>query len=85
MLNRNKVGIALGGFLGLVHLVWAILVGADLAQPMMDFIFNLHMVINPVLVLSFDWSLAVGLVIFTSVFGYIIGCVFACIYNWAHR
>jgi len=85
MLNKNKVGIALGGFLAIFHAVWAILVASNLAQGLMNLVFKLHMMNNPIVIQDFNLGLAVGLVVFTAVFGYIIGWVFAWIYNWAYR
>jgi len=85
MLNKNKVGVAVGGFLALFHFVWAVLVAAGWAGPFMDFVFNLHMMTNPIVLKPFDIVLAAGLIIFTAVCGYIFGWVFAWVYNWAHR
>jgi len=83
MLDKVKTGCALGGFLALFHAVWAALVAANYAKPMMDFVFKLHMMQNPLVMNQFDFLLAVSLVGFTAVVGYVVGYVFAFFYNWA--
>jgi len=85
MLNQNKVGVALGGFLALFHAVWSLLVALGFAQALLDFVFMIHMMVNPVTVKEFNFGLTVGLVILTAVVGYVFGWVFAWLYNQAHR
>ncbi|MFA6536700.1 MAG: hypothetical protein WC250_01010 [Candidatus Paceibacterota bacterium] len=85
MLNKNKIGIALGSFVGIIHIVWSIMVGLGLAEAWLNFVFKLHMLANPFTVGDFNFGLAIGLVIVTAIVGYIFGWVFACVYNWAHR
>lgn len=80
-LQAHKTGLALGGVLGLFHLVWSLLIALGVAQSFMDFIFMLHRIAPVYHVLPFDLSLAVGLVIVTSVIGYIVGYAFAMIRN----
>ena len=84
-MNRHKVGLALGAFAGLVHLVWEVLISLGLAQGLMNFIFTMHSLNNPYTVMPFDLSRAVSLVILTSIIGYIVGSVFALILNKIHR
>lgn len=85
MLNNHKVGLALGGFLSLFHAAWAILVAVDMAQAVLDFIFYLHMIVNPYVIAPFNLMLAIGLIIFTGLVGYIVGYIFSAVYNWAHK
>ncbi len=81
----GKLGLALGSLFGGVHLLWALLVAVGWAQPLMDFIFWLHFV-RPVYVIEgFDPLRAAGLVLFTSLVGYVIGCAFALLWNHLHR
>ena len=84
MLNKNKVGLVLGSFFGLAHLVWGILVAAGWAQPLMDFIYSLHMIDNLSIVEDFSLSKAIGLIVLTFVVGYIVGTIFAAIWNKYH-
>ena len=80
-LNALRVGFALGGLLGLWHLVWSVLVAIGWAQPLIGWIFQLHMMRPPFTVMPFDIGMAALLVIVTSVFGCVLGWVFATIWN----
>ncbi|MBI3632659.1 MAG: hypothetical protein HY226_00025 [Candidatus Vogelbacteria bacterium] len=85
MLHNHKVGLAFGGIISLFHAVWTILVASGTAQPILDFIFYLHMVGNPYVIAPFNPMLAIFLIIFTGVVGYIVGYIFSAIYNLAHK
>ena len=69
----SSLGIALGAFTGLFHLIWAILVWAGAAQPLIDFIFRLHMIEPPYHIAPFSTTEALGLVTFTACTGYVSG------------
>ncbi|MCK9186269.1 hypothetical protein M0P48_02410 [Candidatus Gracilibacteria bacterium] len=84
MMNKIRTGCAVGGFLALLHAIWAIMVVANWAKPSMDFIFKLHMMQNPLVMNQFDLLLSVYLVLFTAVFGFLVGWVFAFFHNWTH-
>ena len=84
-LNKNKVGLTFCALVGGVHLIWSILVGFGWAQALVDFIFKLHMVKPVVVVDSFNFGLALALIIITAVIGYIVGYVFAFVWNKFHR
>ncbi|MDD5192467.1 MAG: DUF5676 family membrane protein [Candidatus Nanoarchaeia archaeon] len=82
-LDKCKIGLIVGIFFAVVHAVWAILVGVipGVLQNFLDWIFNLHF-LEPVWILtSFNLLNAVMLVIITFICGYIIGWVFALIWN----
>lgn len=84
-INLNKAGLTVGAFLGLFHAGWSVLIVLGWAQPLLDFIFNLHM-INPVYsVLDFNIITAVLLILVTSIIGYVCGVVFAALWNYLHR
>ena len=80
-LAPNKVGLALGAFLGLWHLLWSVLVVVGLAQPLLNMIFTLHMIQPPYIVQPFSLTMAISLIIVTAVIGYIFGYVIAMIWN----
>ena len=69
LLRPNQVGLVLGGFVGLLHLVWSVLVALNWAQPLVNFIFRLHMIEPAHAVLPFSFGSAIGLVILTAVVG----------------
>lgn len=58
-----------GIFLSSLHLCWLVLILANWAQPIMDFIFKLHMLNSPFQVQPFDPILALGLLILTFIVG----------------
>ena len=81
----NQAGLVITLVLGGFHLIWAMIVASGLAQPLIDFIFWLHF-IRPVYVIeTFEPVRAAGLVLLTSIIGYVIGSVFALLWNRLHR
>lgn len=83
MLDKNKVGLSLGAFMGLMHAFWALMVAIGLAQIFMDWIYSLHFLSNPFIISGFNLATAIMLVVVTFIFGYIFGWVFAIVWNWA--
>ncbi len=84
-LHAHKVGLAFGGLLAVWHAIWALMVLAGVAKQFMDWILNLHFLnfqydINP-----FSFGNALMLVIVTAVIGYLLGYVFAWLWNLAHK
>jgi hypothetical protein len=71
----------LGILIGSWHALWAGLVWAGAAQPVIDFIFRLHMITPPYRIAAFDPGLAVALVLVTAIIGYVLGWVAAVIWN----
>lgn len=84
-LNTNKTGLVVGVFMAAFHLVWSLLVLVGWAQPLLDFVFTLHMISPVYQVMAFSWVNALGLIILTFVVGYVLGFVFAVIWNKLHR
>jgi len=80
-INKNSAGLAVGLFFGLAHLVWAILVAINLAKPLVDWILHLHFIELPLAIQPFKAGTALFLVIITFMVGYIIGWVFAALWN----
>ena len=83
--NSKKLGIVFGAFLGLWHLVWSVLVAIGWAQPLLDFIFRLHMIEPPYRVAQFNLGMAITLIIVTTLVGYVAGFVIGTIWNRVHR
>ena len=84
MISKNKLGIVVGGFLGLWHLVWALAVAFGFAQSLLNFVFRIHFIEPPYVIAPFRPELAVALIVITSILGYLIGAVLAAIWNWLH-
>ncbi len=72
----------IGGLcLASLHLTWIILILLAWAQPLMDFVFKLHMLNSPFQIQPFDWGYAFTLIAITFVFGAFYGLVFYLIKN----
>ena len=84
-INPNRAGLAVGALFGAWHLTWSLLVALGLAQPLIDFVFWIHF-IKPIYVIEpFEIVQAVILIAVTAGTGYIIGLVFALVWNRLHR
>lgn len=84
-MNKNKVALVLGSFVGLVHLVWSVLIAFSLAQPWLNFVYRMHSLNNPFIVEPFNLMRSIGLIIITFLVGYIAGYVFASLWNKFHK
>jgi len=67
--------------IGSWHALWAGLVFAGAAQPVIDFIFRLHMITPPYKIAPFDPGLALAIVLVTAIVGYVFGWMGAIIWN----
>lgn len=70
-----KAGIMLGLTLASIHLAWAALVASGYGQPVMDFLFWLHMISPAWKVQPFDPTTALFLVLATATIGFVTGCL----------
>ncbi|MFH1233415.1 MAG: hypothetical protein V1649_02065 [Patescibacteria group bacterium] len=84
-MNKNKVALVVGSFVGLFHLVWGLLIAFGFAQSLLDFIYSLHSLNNPFSVMSFDLTRIIGLIIVTFLVGYVFGYIFAMLWNKFHQ
>ena len=80
-LHSHKTGLALGGTLAIVHFFWSAMVAVGWAQPAINWVFRLHFIQPPYTITSFVWMYALGLIVMTFVIGYVIGWVFAKVWN----
>ena len=81
-LDPQKTGLVLGSFAALVHVAWSLLIIMGLAQWWMDWVLSLHFLNNPYTVASFDFITAFTLVVLAGVMGFVVGFVFATIWNY---
>lgn len=81
ILNPQKVGLAFGGVLGFFHFVWSVLVALGVAQPLLDMVLRLHMLDFSYTVLPFSVVSAAMLIVMTTLVGFVVGYVFAVIWN----
>jgi len=82
MINKHKLGLVFGTFLGTWHFVWAWLVLSGFAQSLMNWIFRLHFIEPPYTILPFNFGAAVALILVTSITGYLSGWVLGALWNW---
>ena len=67
------------------HLCWSMLVALKWAQPVIDFVFWMHF-IKPIYVIEpFEIARAAILLIVTAGVGFLIGSVFALVWNALHK
>ena len=84
-MNQHKVGMALGSFVGLMHLAWEVLIALGWAQGYLDFVLNMHSLNNPYTVGAFNIGRGIMLIVLTAIVGYIVGSIFAAIFNKVHK
>lgn len=80
-LRVHETGMVLGSMMALLHAVWATMVWLGLGQGYLDWIFTLHSLANPFTVLQFDLVRSLTLIVVTFGVGYLVGWVFANIWN----
>jgi hypothetical protein len=84
-LDVAKTGLALGAVFAGWHLCWSLLVALGWAQPVIDFVFWMHF-IKPIYVIEpFALDRAAMLVGLTAIVGFLIGAMFAWVWNVVHK
>lgn len=77
-MNLFRTSMIGGLCLASIHFCWLILVFLGWAQPLLDFVFKLHMLNSPFQVQPFDGFLALGLLGIT----FLIGCFYGVLFYW---
>jgi hypothetical protein len=85
IISPLRTGLALGGVVGLFHLLWAATVALGVAQPIVDFVFRIHFIEMPLKITLFDAGTAALLVLVTFAIGFFLGNWFAMIWNWLQQ
>ncbi|WP_062310887.1 hypothetical protein [Polynucleobacter sinensis] len=80
-MNLLRTSIIGGICLSSLHFFWVILLAIGWAQPLMDFIFKLHMLNSPFQVQVFNPLLALGLLGAT----FLIGCFYGALFYFIRR
>lgn len=83
-LDNNKLGLTIGIFAALCHLIWTIAVAIGI-QKFVDWILLLHSISLELTLTSVVLLNAVLLIILAFVGGYIFGWVFAAIWNMVNK
>ena len=77
----NRAGLTLAVVLAGVHLIWIVLVVAGAAQPLLDFIFRIHMMEADTAAGEFAIGPAALLMLVTAAVGYVFGASLAAVWN----
>lgn len=80
-INANKLGLTFGLFVAIWHALWALLVGIGVAQNALDWVLPLHFFSFTFSILAFSWTNAIILIIAAFVGGYVMGWLFAELWN----
>jgi hypothetical protein len=80
-LNKNQVALTLGIFAALVHLVWSIAVAIGI-QTYIDWVLLLHSIKLDLILTNVVILNVIMLLVLAFIGGYIIGYVFAVLYNY---
>ncbi len=76
----NRAGLTLAVVLAGLHLIWVMLVAVGAAQPLLDFVFRIHMEADAA-VSEFAFGPAAMLLLVTAGVGYVSGAALAAIWN----
>jgi len=82
--NTHKLGLVVGGFVGVVHIIWSLFVALGWAGPLLGFIPGLHFIDHPYMILPFNFFTAVKLVVIASCVGYVHGIIIGMLWNRVH-
>ncbi|MEK7140156.1 MAG: hypothetical protein AAB815_00045 [Patescibacteria group bacterium] len=80
-IDKNKTGLTFGLLISSLHLFWSVLVFLGVAQALLNFILDIHMIGVSVSVMPFNLVKALGLIVVTFVVGYIFGWLMAFFWN----
>ena len=84
-LNQNKVGLTCGLFYVLCHIGWVLMVAVGIAKPLLDWILALHFIVMDYSINAFQVMPAVLLVVIAFASGYVMGWLFAALWNVFNR
>lgn len=84
-IDCNRLGLSLGIFFALLHLIWALLVALNFAKGFLDFILPLHFTSFVFGILPFTFINAIILAVLTFVSGYVCGWLFGAIWNFIKK
>lgn len=81
MINKNKTGLTFAFLISSMHLFWSILVFLGVAQALLGYVFDIHMLDMAITVMPFSLVKAMELIIVTFVIGYVFGWLMAYFWN----
>lgn len=77
----NRAGLTLAVVLAGLHVIWGVLVAIGVAQPLVDFVFRIHMMEADAVVGEFAFGPAILLLLVTAAVGYGVGVALALAWN----
>ena len=80
-LSGNRLGLTLGIFMAVIHILWSIFVALGIAERLINFSLATHFINFGISIASFDLTRAFLLAVIAFVAGYIFGQVIAGIWN----
>ena len=84
-INKHVLGITLAIFIGAMHALWALAVALGFGQKYIDFILPMHFLNNIYSVMTFNATTALILVVMATVCGYVMGWLFAALWNYIEK
>lgn len=81
LLNGIRTGITVAAVSALWHAFWLVLVATNTAQHVSDALFRMHFIEPPYLIGPFHLDVALTLLVTSAVGGFILGYLFAAIWN----
>jgi hypothetical protein len=79
--NPHSFGLVFGIVLAAWYVLWSLLVDLGAAQPLIDLIVRLRMIMTPYKIATFNLGSAATLVAVNAVIGYVMGWVVGLIWN----
>ncbi len=84
-LNKNQAGLTLGTISAIFHTLWAIIVAVGLGGSLSNWIHFMHFMTDIHVIASFSISTAIFGIIEAFIIGYVVGWLFALLWNWFGR
>lgn len=80
--NPNQAGLTLGILFAILHILWIIAIGIGFGQRLVDWAHSIHFVECQHTILSVSAGTAIIGIITAFISGYILGWLFAVLWNW---
>lgn len=82
-MHEKKVALTLGWLFVVIHAIWSLAVAIvpKSLQSFVDWIFALHHINLPISIMPFNFGHAIIFLIVTFIYGYILGWIFAKLWN----
>lgn len=84
-LMPTQTAMVVGAFATVMHAIWSLMVLLGLAEPYLNLMLGLHFLNNPFTISTFSLTTALMLIVVTFGVGYVVGYVFAVVWNKLHQ